>query len=630
MTTDAAPPAGPSDGPLAPEFGPPAREAWLKLVERVLKGADFDRRLVSRTADGLAIQPLYTRADAVPGAALTNRTAYFPGGWDVRQRHAEPDAKAANAAILEDLAGGATSLLLQITAPGQAGMSYGAEALGTALKGVFLDACGIALDAGENTMDAAGSLIGIWRAAGVNENQRRGAFNYDPLGVLARTGTLYYPAARSCEIAAKFANDCRTMTHVTALLADGRPYHEAGASEVQELAAMLATLIAYLRACETAGLRPRAAFAKIGLGLAADADLFLTMAKLRAARKLVARVAEACGASHAVDKLHIAATTSERMMAKRDPWVNLLRTTIACAGAAFGGADAVTVLPFTWAMGKPDAFARRVARNTHLVLQEESALGRVVDPGHGAWFVETLTEELAKSAWALLQEIEAKGGMGPALESGFIQAEIARVADARARDVATGRLELTGVSAFPRLADDGVKVEPHPVPEAVVKGGMSVAPLHPRRLAEPFERLRDASDAHLARTGKRPQVFLASLGDLGVHSPRSTWVRNFLAAGGIDAIAGDGLHNSADAGKAFAASGAAIACICSSDQVYAELAEATAGVLKAAGATQVLLAGQPKEQEAALKAAGVDAFIFADCDAVTALARLQEALGVKA
>ena len=151
------------------------------------------------------------------GAALTARTALFPGGWDIRQRHAEPDAKAANAAILEDLAGGATSLLLQITAPGQAGMGYGAEALTAALKGVFLDACGLALDAGENTMDAAGSLIEIWRAANVNENQRRGAFNYDPLGVLARTGTLYYPADRSCEIAAKFANDCRTMTHVTAL-----------------------------------------------------------------------------------------------------------------------------------------------------------------------------------------------------------------------------------------------------------------------------------------------------------------------------------------------------------------------------------------------------------------------------
>ena len=629
MTSPADTPERPADGPLAPEFEPPAREAWLALVDKVLKGADFEKRLVARTADGLAIQPLYGRADTADGAALTARTAYFPGGWDVRQRHAEVDAEAANAAILDDLTGGATSLLLQITAPGQAGMGYGAEALSAALKGVFLDACGIALDAGENTMDAAGSLIEIWRGAGVGENQRRGAFNYDPLGVLARTGTLYYPAARSCEIAAKFANDCRTMTHVTALVADGRPYHEAGASEAQELAAMLATLVAYLRACEAVGLRPRAAFANIGLGLAADADLFLTIAKLRAVRKLVARIAEACGASHAVDKLNIAATTSQRMMARRDPWVNLLRTTAACAGAAFGGADAITVLPYSWALGKPDAFARRIARNTHLVLQEESALGRVMDPGHGAWFIESLTEDLAKAAWELFQAIEAKGGMGAALESGFIQAEIGRVADVRGRDIATGRFELTGVSAFPRLAEDSIEVEPHPMPEPVVKGGTAVAPLPAHRLTEPYERLRDASDAHLARTGKRPQVFLATLGDLAVHSARATWTRNFLAAGGVEAIGGAELHNSADAGKAFADSGARVACIAASDQVYAELAEATAGALKAAGASKVLLAGRPKAQEATLKAAGVDDFIFAGCDAVAMLAQLQEALGVE-
>ncbi len=616
--------------PLAPEFEPPPREAWLELVEKVLKGGDFEKRLVSRTADGLAIQPLYTRANEGKWAAAAGRTGWFPGGWDVRQRHVESDPKAANAGILEDLEGGATSLLLQISAPGQAGLGYGAGPLAEALKGVFLNACTIALDARENTLDAAGSLLEIWRAAGINENLRRGAFNYDPLGVLAETGTLYYPAGRSCEIAAKLAADSRTMSHVTALIADGRPYHEAGASEAQELAAMLATLVAYLRACEAAGLRPRMALGQIAVGLAADADLFLTMAKLRAARRLVARVAEACGAGTAAEKMQFTASTSERMMARRDPWVNMLRTTVACAGAAFGGAEAITVLPFTWALGKPDAFARRIARNTHLVLQEESAAARVIDPAHGSWYVEKLTDDLAKKAWDLFQEIEAKGGMARALESGFIQGEIASVAEARARDIAHGRAELTGVSAFPQLGDDGVKVEPHPPFDPVVKGGTSVEPMPPRRLAEPFEKLRDAADAHAARIGKRPQVFLASLGDLALHSARSTWMRNFLAAGGIEAVgASEPLHNSADAGKAFAASGAAVACICSSDKVYAELGEATAGVLKQAGARQVLLAGRPKDQEAALKAAGVDDFIFAGGDAIATLTGLHEALGVR-
>jgi methylmalonyl-CoA mutase len=618
----------PADAALVPEFEPPTHEEWLALVAKVLKGADFDKRLVARTADGLAIQPLYTRADAVASAALGGRTAYFPGGWDIRQRHAEPDPTAANAAILEDLGGGATSLILQVRAPGQAGLPYGAEGLGAALKGVFLDGCAIALDARENTMDAAGSLIEIWRAGGIGENQRRGAFNCDPLGVLARTGTLYYPAPKSCEIAAKFANDCRTMTNVTALLADGRPYHEAGASEAQELAAMLATLVAYLRACEGAGLRPRFAFTKIGLALAAEADLFLTMAKLRAARRLVGRVAEACGATHGADRVHLWAATSERMMARRDPWVNMLRTTIACTGAALGGADAVTVLPFTWAMGKPDAFARRIARNTHLVLQE-SSLGRVADPVHGAWFIEKATDELAERSWALFQVIEGKGGMAAALESGFVQGEVARVAEARARDIAVGRQELTGVSAFPRLGEDGVTVEPHPPTEPIVKGGTAVAPLAPRRLAEPFERLRDAADAHFARTGKPAQVFLACLGDLAAHSVRATWTRNFLAAGGIEAVVSEPTTSSVEAGRAFAASGAGIACIVSSDAVYAELGESTAGALKAAGAAQVLLAGRPRGQEQALQAAGVDLFIFAGADGPVILSRLHAALGIR-
>ena len=618
-----------SDGDIAliPEFEPARREAWLALVEKVLAGSGFEQRLVSRAADGLRIEPLYTRSDAVAGVAA-GRTAYFPGGWDIRQRYAEPDPKAANAAILDDLAGGVSSLLLQIRAPGQAGLPYAAEPLEAALNGVFLVGCAVALDARENTLDAAGSLIEIWRQRGIGENQRRGAFNYDPLGVLARTGTLYYPAPRALKIAAKFASDCRTMSNVTALLADGRPYHEAGAGEAQELSAMLATLVAYLRACETAGVRPRTAFSKIALALAADADLFLTIAKLRATRKLAARVAEACGAGHAADRMHLWAATSERMMAKRDPWVNMLRTTIACTGAALGGADAITVLPYTWAFGTPDAFARRIARNTHLVLQAESSLGRVTDAAHGAWFIEKMTEELARKSWELFQAIEAKGGMGAALESGWIQAEVARTAALRADSIATLREELTGVSAFPRLAEDGVEVIPHPPAEPIVKGGTSVPPLLAHRLAEPFETLREASDAQLAATGKRPQVFLACLGDVAVHSARAAWTRNFLAAGGIEAIVSDALHNSANAGRAFSESGAHLACLCSSDAVYAELAEATIGALKAAGARQVLLAGRPACQEAALQAAGLDGCIFAGSNALASLARIYDALGI--
>jgi methylmalonyl-CoA mutase len=622
-----------SDGetPLVVEFAQPSREAWLKLVDEVLRGADFGERLISRTPDGLAIQPLYTRGDRggrVPPVWPQRR------GWDARQRHAEPDAKRANAAILEDLAGGVGSLLLQIEAPGQFGIDYGRDALEKVLEGVALRRCAIALDARENTLDAAGSLIELWRAAGIGEAERAGAFNLDPLGVLAKTGTLYYPAERACAMAAKFAADCQAMSNVRVLLADGRPYHEAGGSESQELAALLATLVAYLRACEVERQPPGDAFDRIGLGLAADGDLFLTIAKLRAARRLVARVAEVCGVARAASTAHITATTCERMLTRRDPWVNILRTTVACAGAAMGGADAICVLPFTWALGKADARARRIARNIHAVLREESALARVDDPAGGSFGLEALTNALASAAWTLFQQIEAKGGMARALESGFLQGAIAEVAETRDRDIAHGRSALTGVSAYALLAERGIDVEPHPPVPPIVKGGTEVAPLRLHRLAEPFERLRDASDAHLARTGKRPQLFLAMLGEPAMYAARADFIVNFLAAGGIEALSGQGSKDPTEAASAFAASGASIACICSSDRLYAELAAATARALREAGARKVLLAGRPhglgEGFGEGMRAAGIDAFIAAGDDALATLAMLHGALNVAA
>ena len=228
----------------------------------------------------------------------------------------------------------------------------------------------------------------------------------------------------------------------------------------------------------------------------------------------------------------------------------------------------------------------------------------------------------------LKAEIEAEGGILKALIAGRLQAEIAKTAAERAKRIATGREALTGVSAFPRLGDDGVKVVPHPKAPAVTADALSVTPLALRRLSAPFDALRDAADAFAARTGTPPRVHLAALGDLAVHSARTTWMRNFLAAGGIEAIGGEGAHNSADAGRLFAESGASVACLCSSDSTYGELGEAAASALKAAGATTVLLAGRPKEQEPALKAAGVDMLIYAGIDAVETLTALHKALGV--
>lgn len=626
-----------TDLPLAADFPRPSEADWKALVDKALKGGDFERRLVARTADGVRIEPLYTRKHALagvdaqsPGSAPLVRGAREPEGlgWDIRPLIAETDPVAANTAILEDLAGGATSVMIRIAAPGWSGLSYEQAQLKRALQGVMLDVAPVSLVAGEYTPDAAGSLMAIWRAAGISERHWRGAFNYDPLGTLAETGALYHNIPKALEIASGLVSTVRPMPGVTALRANGHIWHAGGATEAQELALVLASVVQYLRAAEASGIAPAAALPAIAVTLAADADQFLTIAKFRACRRLVWRMADASGAGAEAHGLQMTAETSVRMMTRRDPWVNMLRTTIATAAAAMGGADAITVLPFSWAIGRPDTFARRIARNTHHVLIEEAGLGRVADPAGGSWYVERLTDELAAKAWGIFQGIEARGGLAAGLESGAIQDMLAEAQTARTKLLATGRQELTGTSAFPRLGDDGVSAEPWPasVPSADLNGAR-VRALRSERLAQPFEALRNAADGFTARKGQSPRVFLASLGPLAANAARSTWIRNFLAAGGIEGVGPESVLTSTEAGDAFTRSGATVACLCSSDEVYGELAEATASLLKTAGATHVYLAGRPKD-EAPLKAAGIDSFLYAGQDAVAALAALHKALGV--
>ena len=620
---------------FASGFPATSREAWLALVDKAIKGAEFEKKMVSKTADGLRIEPIYSPADAlpftdaaVPGVApLTRGTHATPQGlgWDIRQYHSGTDATAVNAAIQDDLNGGVTSITVEVG--GGNGLPTTAQALKMAFNGVLLDICPVILIAHERTPEAAQALIAVWDELGVPDAKRRGGFGFDPLGTLAVSGQLAKPLDETLSDAAALINRTLSMPGVTAMDADGHCYHCAGATEAQELAVVLSTVVTYLRAADKAGIAPGDALAKTAVTLAVDADQFLAIAKLRALRRLIWRIADASGAGDAATSVKVQAVTSWRMLAKRDPWTNIIRTALACAGGALGGADSIIVLPFTFPLGKTDAFARRVARNIQIVCQEESNLGRVIDPAGGSWYVEKLTEDLAQKAWSLFQELEKQGGMAAALQSGFIQEKIASSAAAKAKAIATGRAELTGVSAFPLLGDDGVSVAPWPKAESeAVKAAVSVTPLRMERLAEPFELLRDAADAHAAKTGQPYAVFLASLGAVVEHNVRSTWIKNYLAAGGIAAAMSDGYANSEAAAAAFAASGLDAACICSSDPINALHAEATARALKAAGAKRVLMAGRPGEREAALKAAGVDQFLYTGQDAIVVLTGLQETL----
>ena len=314
-------------------------------------------------------------------------------------------------------------------------------------------------------------------------------------------------------------------------------------------------------------------------------------------------------------------------MTRHDAYVNMLRTTIAVTAAGVGGADSITALPFTLAIGLPDRLARRVARNMQLILLEESNLYRVVDPAAGSGGIEALTTELAQVAWKLLQEIEAAGGAGAAIPQGLLQKKVAETRAARQANVARRKDAITGTSDYPLLTEYPVKVLDVPR-VAVPAESATFEPLPSHRLAEPFEALRDASDRMLAATGARPKVFLANLGTPSDFTARASFARNFYEAGGIEAAGNDGFKDQAEMVAAFKASGAKLACLCSSDKVYETQAAEAAKALSDAGAI-VQLAGRPGEHEQAWRQAGVKTFIFAGCDALSTLRAAHDSLGVK-
>jgi len=372
---------------------------------------------------------------------------------------------------------------------------------------------------------------------------------------------------------------------------------------------MAAAGLAYAKAAVRAGLDEATALSRVAIGVAADAEYFNLIAKLRAARivwtKLVGAITDA------PVQTRIEARSSRRMLSRLDPWVNMLRLTAAGFGAAAGGADAIVLEPFTQPLGRPTPFARRQARNTQLVLMEEAHLGRVADPAAGAWFIETLTDEIARKAWAFFQAIEAAGGLVEALSSGMVSEAVGAARNARMTDLAKRKTGLVGVSEFPNLLEGEVQLDainPAPfrkTPPRIAMPGPDGAcpPLAPWRASSGFETLRERARA----SGKAPAAFLAMLGEPRDYTARLGFARNLLAAGGMAVETGEA--------AAYQAAGAPIAVICSSDEVYAGGAAADAArVLKARGAKRIYLAGRPSEREGELKAAGIDAFLYAGGD----------------
>ncbi len=613
---------------LAGEFPPSTDAAWRKLVEAALKGASFDKRLVSQTYDGLRVEPLYPRAaGAVPVAGRKPGAA-----WTVMQRIDHPDPKMANKQALEDLENGATGLTLvfagSLNANGY-GLPATPEALARALDGVALDAITFDFNLSPATRNAVQLFADLVKSRNVSPASVDLRASINPIGGFAASGASPAPWSDLSKRMAAMIRDLAALGYRGPFaVADGRIIHNAGGSEAQELAFPLAAAVDCLRALETSGVPLEQARGMIYFRMAADADEFLTIAKLRAVRKLWARVEEACGLTP--KPTIVAAETAWRMMTKRDPYVNMLRSTIAIAAAGLGGADNIAVLPHTAAIGLPDAFARRVARNAQLVLLEESNLAKVGDPAAGSGAIEDLTAKLCAAAWTLFQTYDKAGGAWAALEQGLIQRDVAAVREKRQANAARRKDAITGTSDYPNLHEDAARVlDVRRVPPPKEAGAKpSIEPLPSFRMAEPYEALREASDAMLKKTGVRPKVFLANRGTPSDFTARATFAKNFYEAGGIEAVTNDGFKDQAALVTAFKASGAKLACLCSSDKIYEAQAAEAAKALTAAGAI-VQLAGRGGDNETAWRQAGVKTFVFMGCDALSTLREAHDILGVR-
>ncbi len=611
----------PGDLTLAGEFEAPTRERWRELVAEVLSRSGRDvtpdqaeQALATPTDDGFPIAPLYAAEDApdvatgVPGSSPFVRGARpegaVPEGWLVRQRHAFPadvDVATAHDILMGELENGVSSLWLVL---GDAG-GPAPDALPALLEGVFLDLAPVVLEAGRDTPDAAATLLRLASESGA-AGDLRATLGYDPLLARTRGG----PPLEQSYLDAMLEHSRSAPAAVRTVVADGLPFHEAGGSDSQELGAALAAGVAALRTLTDGGLSVDEAFSRIEFRLAATADQFATLTKLRAARRCWDRVGEVAGASEAVRGMVQHAVTSPAMMTARDPWVNMLRTTVATVGAGLGGAGAVTVLPFDTVLGVPDDLARRIARNTQALLLEESHLAHVIDPGGGSWYVEARTDALAHAAWEVFTGIERDGGVAAVLDDDSLAAQLAATWSARADRIARRRDPITGVSEYPNLHEQRPTREPAPEPRR--GGGL------PRvRYAQVFESLRDRADA----APERPAVFLATIGTLAQHTARASFTTNLMHAGGIDTVEGPGGTDPDEIAAAFTEAGTTVAVLAASDAVYAEHAAAVAQALGKAGATRILLAGR-------VEAEGVDGYLHAGGDAAATLRETLDHLAI--
>ncbi len=679
-----------------------AYSKWRAAVEADLQGAPFDKKLVTRTFEGVLLQPLYTRADASglsdqgaqPGVAPFVR-GYSPSGytagqaWEFAQEIGGARTLEFNSSLLSDLMRGQNSVALTADRATRAGLDpdvaaapVGVEGvsvadladISAALKDVDLSALPVHIRAGVNPLPLAALYLAQARKKGVAPSKLTGSVTGDPLGELAEQGTLPGSLASAYDALATWTKWSEKNTPALATVGvNGAVWLEAGGNAVQELAFAIAAGVEYVRALSERGISPASVIPRLRFTFAVGPQFYLEISKFRAFRLLWSRVAQGFGVEGAASRVRIHARTNRWNKTVLDPHVNMLRVTTEAFSAVLGGIDSLHIGPFDEVLGGSDEISRRIARNVHTLLSEEFHAIAPADPAGGSWLVEKTTDEFARKAWALFQDVEKQGGLAAALRAGYVQKLIATNAGEKDDAVSKRRLSLVGTNLFPNLKEkpiarsmidlaafaqtraSEIKSRRPAAPkvsatdfDAMVKAAESgatvgqlasltataadaaIAPLAFKRAGEGFEALRKAADALAKKNGVRPKVFLAKIGPVKQHKPRADFSAGFFSVGGFEATGKEAFETAEAAAQAAAASGAPVVVLCSTDETYPVLVPAFAAALKAAKPGIVaILAGLPADAATieTYKKAGIDDFIHIRVNVREFLAKLLQQIG---
>lgn len=620
------------------EFPPTSYEKWKEEAIVTLKGGDFDKKLLTKTYEGITLQPIYTQADVdqlqgphtFPGfkdfLRSTKPAGYIEEPWAIAQNVDLPCPKQTNALLREELAKGATAVCCKI---GLGGVSVeNVEDVKTLLDGIDLSKVQVMIDCGPSALAVLGWLL---EGKGCIKKST-GCVGADPIGALARYGRLPRPLdalldemAQAAKLAGQQAPGVRTI------LVDGNVYANGGAHAVQELAYCMATAAAYITAMTERGLTVDEAAGSIRFAFSLGSNFFMEIAKLRAARVLFAQMVQAFGGSEEAQKINVFARTSRFTKTVYDPYVNILRATTEAFSGVVGGVNAMEVAPLDEAYGASDEQTRRIARNIQVMMQEEFNLLQPVDPAGGSWYVESLTAQVAQAAWTLFQQVDAEGGMVQALQAGSVQAAVGKVLAERLKKLATRSDRAVGTNMYANVLEK--KLERPAAAEAAcdwADTSIQVTPIEPHRWTEEFEALREKTEAYEAKTGKTIKVFSANMGPIPQHKARADFSAGFFEVAHFEMLKNDGFATVEECAKAAVESGADVAVICSTDETYPELVPPLAKAIKAGRPEMiVMLAGAPApEYKDAYVQAGVDEFIHVRANCYEILSKIQSARGI--